>query len=430
MKLLRWLFLLLCAAATPARAAGPATAGEFTVDGVRVIVQPRPASETVTAGIFVRGGRQNQTAANAGIEALLFAAAIEGTERFPRDALRAEVARTAAVLDYKCFDDYSVLSVRCTVDVLPRALALAADALLHPALAPEDVERVRTRLVALAASDTDLDRVRRREADVWLLRGHPYAAPTEGTPETLRAITLADLRAHHARVLARGRMLVVVAGGVDVAQVQPLLQGVFAAVPAGDPPPPAAPALQFSAPGSRTARFASSVPRADVLFAAPAADAPDFPALQLAAAILRTRLFEVLRDRASLAYDPTVDLEVQAAPRGAIRFSTADPDAAARLVAEQVDRLRREAVPATLAAAVARAQRATDLTAAQTNDAQVAWLAEFELVRGGWRHAAEDPYSAVTPEAIRAAAQRYLANLQFLVLGPPGTRVDGRIFAR
>ena len=57
-------------------------------------------------------------------------------------------------------------------------------------------------------------------------------------------------------------------------------------------------------------------------------------------------------------------------------------------------------------------------------------LAEFELVRGGWRHAAEDPYSAVTPEAIRAAAQRYLANLQFLVLGPPGTRVDGRIFAR
>ena len=29
-----------------------------------------------------------------------------------------------------------------------------------------------------------------------------------------------------------------------------------------------------------------------------------------------------------------------------------------------------------------------------------------------------------------AAAQRYLANLQFLVLGPPGTRVDGRIFAR
>ena len=39
---------------------------EFTVNGLRVLVKQRPTSQTVAAGLFIKGGARNITAANAG----------------------------------------------------------------------------------------------------------------------------------------------------------------------------------------------------------------------------------------------------------------------------------------------------------------------------------------------------------------------------
>jgi hypothetical protein len=46
-----------------------ATITELNVNGLKVLVKERPGSQTVAAGLFIRGGSRNVTAANAGIEA-------------------------------------------------------------------------------------------------------------------------------------------------------------------------------------------------------------------------------------------------------------------------------------------------------------------------------------------------------------------------
>jgi len=65
----------------------------------------------------------------------------------------------------------------------------------------------------------------------------------------------------------------------------------------------------------------------------------------------------------------------------------------------------------------------------ETNSAQAGELALGELVGGGWRNSFQmiDRLRAVTPEDVQRVSQKYMRNLQFIVLGNP-RNVDRAIF--
>src|ERR1044071_5886377 len=95
----RALTFLLVTAAAPARAqtAAPAAAPapskeaadtlrlvtEFEVNGLSVLVKRREGSQSVVAGLFLRGGARNVTAENAGVEALMLDVATEARQKDP-----------------------------------------------------------------------------------------------------------------------------------------------------------------------------------------------------------------------------------------------------------------------------------------------------------------------------------------------------------
>ena len=62
--------------------------------------------------------------------------------------------------------------------------------------------------------------------------GHPYASNTTGTPESLAALTAADLRAYVKDNFSRDRLIVGVVGDVTPAELGPLLDKTFGALPA------------------------------------------------------------------------------------------------------------------------------------------------------------------------------------------------------
>src|SRR4051794_27320659 len=61
---------------------------EFDVNGLKVLVKKREGSATVAAGLFIRGGVENITAANAGVESLMLSVASEASANYPRDRMR------------------------------------------------------------------------------------------------------------------------------------------------------------------------------------------------------------------------------------------------------------------------------------------------------------------------------------------------------
>jgi len=65
----------------------------------------------------------------------------------------------------------------------------------------------------------------------------------------------------------------------------------------------------------------------------------------------------------------------------------------------------------------------------QTNAAQAAELAKYELIGGGWRNAFQflDKIREVKPKEVQAAANKYMKNIRFVVIGNP-TAINKEIF--
>src|SRR5947209_3890414 len=80
---------------------------EFNVNGLKVLVKRREGSQTVAAGLFLRGGSRNITAANAGIETLMLDVMTQGSAGYPRERLRAESARTGTLIGPSRHYDYA-----------------------------------------------------------------------------------------------------------------------------------------------------------------------------------------------------------------------------------------------------------------------------------------------------------------------------------
>jgi zinc protease len=100
--------------------------------------------------------------------------ASEASTRFPRDRMRKELARMGTVLGESVSYDYSALAMTATRANFDRSWDIFTDVALHPAFTKEDVDLVKSRLVASLSDDTD-------EPDTYLQRlqekvayaGHP-----------------------------------------------------------------------------------------------------------------------------------------------------------------------------------------------------------------------------------------------------------------
>jgi len=174
---------------------------EFDVNGLKVLVKRRAGSQTVAAGLFIRGGVENITAVNAGVEAFMLNVASEASANYPRERMRKELSRMGTVIGEGVNYDYSALSMTSTRTNFERSWDIFTDIALRPSFTKEDVELVKSRLVASLSDDTD-------EPDTYLQRlqervayaGHPYLKRPEGTAETIGKLTAEDLRAYHQRI--------------------------------------------------------------------------------------------------------------------------------------------------------------------------------------------------------------------------------------
>jgi hypothetical protein len=100
---------------------------EFETNGLKVLVKRREASQSVVAGLFLRGGARNVTGANAGVEALMLDVATEASQSFPRDRMRRETSRLGTSLSYGVNHDYSVFSLGSTRQHFDRSWEIFAD---------------------------------------------------------------------------------------------------------------------------------------------------------------------------------------------------------------------------------------------------------------------------------------------------------------
>src|SRR5207253_10894560 len=97
----------------------------------------------------------------------------------------------------------------------------------------------------------------------------------------------------------------------------------------------------------------------------------------------------------------------------------------------EITRLRQEPVTPELLTAFIGSYTTRTYLDKESSAAQVATLAQYELIGGGWRNADSllDRERLVTPAQVQRVAQQYMRNLQFVVIGEDAA-IDRRVFTR
>jgi predicted Zn-dependent peptidase len=403
---------------------------EFEVNGLKVLVKRREGSQTVATGLFIRGGAENISATNAGVEAFMLNVASEASANFPRDRMRKETARMGTVIGEGVNYDYSSLSMAATRANFDRSWEIFTDVALRPSFTKEDVALVQSRLLASLEDDTDapdsyLQRLQERVA----YAGHPYLNRPQGTADNIRRLTAEDLRAYHQKIMQTSRLLLVIVGDLDAAQLKTRITASFGKLPRGDYKPQMPPPLSF--PSSSVDVTTRELPTNYIqgMFAAPPITSPDIYPMRVASSLLRDRVFEEVRVKRNLSYAPDAFLRNQSANIGGLYVTAVDANQAVKVMLNEIARLQREPIGRDDINAVIAQFLTTYYIGQETNAAQAAELAQYEIIGGGWRNSLVflEKLRAVTPADVQRIAQKYMRNIRFVVLGNP-QQIDKNVF--
>jgi zinc protease len=403
-------------------AAQAALVKEFDVNGLKVLVKRRPNSPTVSAGLFIRGGTRNLTAQNAGIESFMLNAMTEGSRQFPREALRRELAKTASEIGSGSTYDYSVLRLASTKLNFDRSWEIFTDIALNPAFAPEDVELTRAKILTALANQNDTpDSQLQILEDKIIYANTSYANSPTGTAETISAIKAEDLRAYHQKSMQTSRLLLVIVGDLDAAELEKRITASFGKLTRGDYKEAPLPTLDFSKPTLDVIQRSLPTNYIQGVFDAPALTNPDFYAMRVATTILRENVYNEVRVRRNLSYAPSADMGLLAANTGNIYVTAVDANQSIAVMKGEIENLKTRLVTEQKIAAVTGGFLTDYYVGQETNAAQVTELARYELVGGGWRNSFEflDRVKQVTPEEVQRVSQKYMKNLRFVVVGNP-----------
>jgi len=406
--------------ALPRTAPDTAVTTKFDVDGVTVILRRNTANEVIAANLYLLGGARQITSANAGIEALLLLASERGTRKFPGASVRQRTATLGSTISIEANDDWSAIGLHAIRGTFDSTWAILADRVMAPTLSPGEVEIARDQLVTGARQRaTHPDDAAEELADSLLYQQHPYALAATGTPASLASITVAQLRAYHAQQFVTSRMLLVVVGNVERAEVERLVRGTIATLPRGSykwtPPPPTATTGRALAIENR------SIPTNYVLgyVPGPIATNRDYVALRVATAVLSGRLYTEVRSRRNLSYDVESQFIERAQGVGGLYVTTVDPNAVLRIMRHELSTLQTETVESEGLKRLEQQFITEYYLKNETNADQANVLARAEVFAGDYRAADRfmDDLQRVTPDDVRRVARQYLKDFRFAYVG-------------
>ena len=194
-------------------------------NGVEVWVVENPAIPVVAVEVVIKSGVNAEPIEKAGLADLVVSLLDEGTRTRPADKLAEAIEDLAMRLNANAGREDIRVHMNSLTEALPQALDLMADVLLNPAFRPEDVSRVKDQKITDLLQKKGVPQALAADEMGRLLFGakHPWGQPDGGTPETIRAITPADLQKFHDTWFRPNNAVIVVSGDVKVDQMVKML---------------------------------------------------------------------------------------------------------------------------------------------------------------------------------------------------------------
>jgi zinc protease len=280
-----------------------------TANGVRAYYVHAPELPMVDVRVVFDAGSARD-GEQPGIALLTNALLDQGAGERDADAIAEGLEGQGAQMGSGAERDMAWLTLRSLNDpaLLDPALDLFGQVLTQPRFAPADVERERQRmLVGLQYKEQRPGDVAERAFFRALYGDHPYASPKDGTPESVRNLRAADLRAFYERYYVARNTVIAVVGDLDRARAERLVDELTAGLAPGEPAQALPAVADLEAPITERVRVSAS--QSHVLMGAPGTSRtdPDYFTLYVGNHVLGgsglvSRISEEVREKRGLSY--------------------------------------------------------------------------------------------------------------------------------
>ncbi len=400
--------------------------------GITAWLVEEPTIPLLSVSFSFSGGASLDKPSRKGTGNLVSGMLDEGAGPYNSLAFQTRLKELAVAISFDANKDSFSGSLRTLSANRDAAFEMLRLALNEPHFETEAVERIRRQI--LTGLIEDQENPNSIVGRIWFataFAGHPYGLPSRGSIETVKAITVDDLRGFLGKALARDRLTIGVVGDISAAELGSLLDKTFGALPAS---------TDIEAVPETTPKGAGvlkviekAIPQSRVMFGGPGLkrDDTDWYAGYVLNYVLggggfSSRLYEEVREKRGLAYSVysyLYPLDHAAIHLGGVGTQNQRVGEALRVIKEQFTQMRENAVSED-ELANAKTYLNGSFPLRLTSSGRIASLLlviQQENLGIDYLDRRAELINAVTMEDIRRVAKRLLRpeNLLIVVVGQP-----------
>jgi zinc protease len=416
---------------------GPETIRRQTLaNGLTILAYENFASESVVIEGLVRAGSLGESAEKAGLASFTASLLDRGNERRSFAEIYEALESVGADVSFSGGRHTSDFGASGLVEDVDLTLGLLADSLRRPTFPAAQVEQIRGQiLTGLVIRANDTGRMAQLAFNDLLYPDHPYGRSNVGYESTIQAISRADILDFHRRFYGPQGMLLTIVGAIKAEEAVERVTAVFAdwhnphqqPLPAAPPAPRPDSLRRVQVPMLDKAQ-------ADLILGLPGPlrAAPDYLDASLMNTILGVfgmmgRIGQNVREQKGLAYYAYSQLQGGLGPSpwiAAAGVAPNDIEGAIAAIRAEIGRIQTEPVPAEELADSQAYRIGSMPVGLETNSGLASIICDMELYGLGLDFLLRFPdlIREITPERVRAAAQKYLSTEQLAVAvaGPVG----------
>lgn len=276
--------------------------------GIKAWLVREPSIPIVALDYAFTGGANADPADKPGLATMVGSLLDEGAGKFDSRAFQEMLEERAVQLGFAANRDQFRGSLHTLTANLDEAVDMLRLALTEPRFDDEPVARIRDQLQAqLVRNSTNPNDIANRAWWAAAFPGHPYGRPSNGTRDSLAAITVDDLKQYVRDVFARDTLTIGIVGDLDAEKAGKIIDRIFGGLPEKAKLKPVPPA-SMAGLGERIV-VNLDVPQTVINFGEPglARSDPDFFAAYIVNYIygggtMSSRLYREVREKRGLAY--------------------------------------------------------------------------------------------------------------------------------
>ncbi len=194
-------------------------------NGITLLVSERPGVPMIVVDVLIKAGSVFEPDQKAGLANLTAKLLTQGTAKRTATQVAQEIDFMGASLSTNADYDYIEVELVVLRKYSDKGLEILGDILMNPTFAPEEIEKkIREVEGELRKDEEDPGWVAERGFLKALFGNHPYGRIVEGSEESVKKISRADIVDFHSNYYVPNRTIIAVAGDITLEEAKDLVQ--------------------------------------------------------------------------------------------------------------------------------------------------------------------------------------------------------------